>query len=116
MNIATLKNDLINKLNNLSAEQLQTVANLVEQLEQDTDPETMTVREAKAMEKWEFLLKHDRERDESDPLSNQEIQMICEVLRRQNKNLPSGLAKSKLNIPDNFNEPLPDEILDLFYQ
>ena len=35
--------------------------------------------------------------------------------KKKNKR-PIGLARGKINIPDNFNDPLPDEILDLFYK
>jgi hypothetical protein len=47
-------------------------------------------------------------------LSNEEIEKIWQSYRQENKCRPLGLAKGKFKVPDDFNEPLPDEILDLF--
>lgn len=116
MNSATIKNQLINKINNLSAEQLNLVANLVNQFEQDSHSDTMMEKEAKAIEKWEYLLKHHREMNDNDPISNEEIRLIRVVLSRQGKNIPLDLPKDDFFIADDFNAPLPDDIIDLFYQ
>lgn len=48
------------------------------------------------------------------PLTNEDIDKIVESYRQQNKQRPIGLAKGELTIGDDFNDPLPDEILDLF--
>lgn len=47
-------------------------------------------------------------------LTNEDINRIVESYRRQGKKLPIGLAKGQFTVPDDFNDPLPDEILDLF--
>jgi hypothetical protein len=47
-------------------------------------------------------------------LTNEEIDLILESYRQKNKVRPRGLCKGEFITPDNFNEPLPDEILDLF--
>jgi len=52
--------------------------------------------------------------DTDYPLTNEDIDRIVESYRQQNKQRPVGLAKGEFTVPDNFNDPLPDEILDLF--
>lgn len=47
-------------------------------------------------------------------LNNEEIEEILETYRQENKSRPQGLDKGLFKVPDNFNEPLPDEILNLF--
>jgi hypothetical protein len=47
-------------------------------------------------------------------LTNEEIDKVLQIYRQENKSRPSGLAKGEFVVPDDFNEPLPDEILDLF--
>ena len=47
-------------------------------------------------------------------LTNEQIDNILQIYRQENKLRPWGLAKGEFVVPDNFNEPLPDEILDLF--
>lgn len=47
-------------------------------------------------------------------LSNQEIAQILDEYRQLQKPRPMGLGKGEFHVPDNFNEPLPDEILALF--
>lgn len=42
--------------------------------------------------------------------TNEEIDKIVESYRQQNKLLPIGLAKGEFVVPDDFNDPLPDEI------
>jgi hypothetical protein len=42
------------------------------------------------------------------------IDRVVESYRQQNKPLPIGLAKGEFTVPDDFNDSLPDEILDLF--
>lgn len=91
MNTNTMQKELIEKMKNLSIEQLQLVANLINQIELDSDANTMSLKEARAMEKWEYLLKHHQEMNDDDPISNEEIEMIRNVLRRQGKNRPLDL-------------------------
>ena len=68
------------------------------------------------MDKWQYLIKNNRELDESKPLANVEIEIICQVLSEENKTRPVGLAKSEFAVPDDFNDSLPEDILDSFYQ
>ena len=89
--MASIREKLDQKLNNLSPEQLDSVHKFVESMEH---------RSTQVNSEYS--------------LSNEDIDRIVESYRQQNKPLPIGLAKSKLNIPDDFNDPLPDEILDLF--
>jgi hypothetical protein len=51
----------------------------------------------------------------NDPLSNEEIKLIRRLLSHQGKNLPLDLLKDSFFIADDFNAPLPDDIIDLFY-
>jgi hypothetical protein len=43
------------------------------------------------------------------------MRLIRGVLSSQGKNLPLDLPKDDFFIADNFNAPLPDDIIDLFY-
>ena len=95
-----MQKELIEKLKNLSVEQLQLVANLINQIEIDSH--------AKAMKKWEHLLKYHQEMNDDDPISNEEIQIIRNTLRSQNKNIPLDLPKDDFFIADDFNDPLRD--------
>jgi len=53
--------------------------------------------------------------DNKNPLSENEIKIICQFLGQANQSRPVGLAKEEFAVPDDFNNPLPDEVLDLFY-
>lgn len=47
----------------------------------------------------------------------QQVLQFVESLKEQKleiKQRPFGLCKDEFTIPDDFNKPLPDEILDLF--
>jgi hypothetical protein len=89
--MTSIREKLDQKLNNLSPEQLDSVHQFVESIE------------------------HQQPLTNIDyPLTNEDIDRIVESYRQQNKPLPIGLAKGKLNISDDFNDPLPNEILDLF--
>lgn len=68
------------------------------------------------IEKWQYLIKHHQELDEVTPLSNSEIDTICQYLAEQNQTRPMIESEQKIGIPHNFNDPLPDEILNSFYQ
>ncbi len=82
---------LIQKLDNLSTEQLSSVYEFVEFLEYRQKP---TAPE--------------------NPQTNEEIDRVVELYRQLAKPRPRGLAKGEVIVPDDFNAPLPDEILDLF--
>jgi hypothetical protein len=89
--MTSIREELNRKLNNLSPEQLNSVRQFVDSLE-DRQPIA----------------------DSEYPLTNEDIDRVIESYRQQNKPLPIGLAKGEFTVPDDFNDPLPDEILDLF--
>lgn len=89
--MSNIREELNRKLNKLSNEQLDSVRQFIESLEvqpQSIHPEP--------------------------PITNEDIDRIVESYRQQNKQRPIGLAKGEFTVPDDFNDPLPDEILDLF--
>lgn len=86
-----IREELDRKLNNLSPEQLDSVRKFVDSIEHRSTPT-----------------------NPGHPLTNEDIDRIVESYRRQNKQRPIGLAKGEFTVPDDFNDPLPDEILDLF--
>ena len=88
--MTNIKEELYHKLDNLSTEQLNSVRQFVDSLADKQQTE------------------------EEIPVTNEDIDRIVESYRRQNKPLPIGLAKGEFVVPDDFNDPLPDEILDLF--
>lgn len=90
----SLRDRAIEKLNNLSTEELNLVCQFVEFLEYRQH--SIDIKELK------------------NATTNEEIDKIVETYRQQNKLLPIGLAKGEFVVPDDFNEPLPDDILDLF--
>lgn len=87
----SLRLRVIQKLNKLSIEQLSSVYQFVEFLEYQQKPIA-----------------------QENPQTNEEIDRIVESYRQLHLPRPSGLAKGEFIVPDNFNAPLPDEILDLF--
>lgn len=89
--MTTIKDEINRKLNNLSLAQLQSVNQFLESLEHQPTPANPEY-----------------------PLTNEDIDRIVESYRQQNKQRPIGLAKGQFIVPDDFNDPLPDEILDLF--
>jgi len=115
MDNITFKNQLIKKINTLSAEQLHLVANLVSQFEQDFNSEKMTEKESRAIAKWKFLLHNQKKINNNDSLSNEEIKLIRGFLSSEGEKLPVNLPKDDFFITDDFNAPLPDDIIDLFY-
>lgn len=86
-----IRAELDRKLNNLSSEELNSVCQFVDFLKYLQQSETI-----------------------EHPETNEDIDRIVESYRRQNKPLPIGLAKGEFTVPDDFNDPLPDEIVDLF--
>ena len=89
--MTNIREKLDRKLNNLSSEELNSVHKFVESLGTKAQPEKI-----------------------EKPLTNGDIDRIVESYRQQGKKLPIGLAKGQFTVPDDFNDPLPDEILDLF--
>lgn len=116
MNSLTMKNHLIKKIKTLSYEQLELVANLIHQLEQNFESEKIIEAEEKAIKKWEYLLEKDKKNEQYNSISNEEIVLIRQFFIRESKNLPLDLPKDDFFIADDFNAPLPDDIIDLFYQ
>jgi hypothetical protein len=53
--------------------------------------------------------------DNKNPLSENEIKVICQFLSQSHQSRLVGLARGEFTISDDFNEPLPEEVLDLFY-
>ena len=89
--MTNIREELNRKLDNLSTEQLSSVYQLVESLEYEQQP-----------------------KQDELPVTNEDIDRIVESYRKQNKKRPIELAKGEFIVPDDFNAPLPDEILDLF--
>lgn len=89
--MTNIREELAQKLDKLSTEQLKSVCQFVEFLEYQQQSVTTET-----------------------PITNEDIDRIVESYRQQNKRRPIGLAKGEFTVPDDFNDPLPDEILDLF--
>ena len=89
--MTSIRQELDRKLNNLSAEQLNSVRQFIDSIE-DKQPEI----------------------NPEYPLTNEDIDRVVESYRQQNKQRPIGLAKGEFTVGDDFNDPLPDDILDLF--
>ncbi|MEM7595417.1 MAG: DUF2281 domain-containing protein [Cyanobacteria bacterium P01_A01_bin.83] len=89
--MTSIREELDRKLSNLSPEQLDSVRQFVESLENQP---------LSAYPGY--------------PLTNEDIDRIVESYRQQNKQRPIGLAKGEFTVPDDFNDPLHDEILNLF--
>ncbi len=93
--MTNIREELAHKLDQLSTEQINLVCQFVESLDVCLSSEGYS-------------------HEEGIPLTNKDIDRVVESYRKQNKPLPIGLAKGEFIVPDNFNEPLPDDILDLF--
>ena len=104
--MSNTKEELDRKLNNLSPEQLNSVCQFVEFIEYKQYA-TKTEPEKDFTEENEANLPY-------PPETNEDIDKIVEYYRRQNKPLPIRLTKGEFTVPDDFNDPLPDKILDLF--
>ena len=116
MNLIELRHNLTEKLAFLSEEQLNLVSQFVAQLQLQNPLINNHEHEEKALQKWQYLKENNQELDEENPLTDQEIEVICQVFSQQNKKRPAGLCQGEFTISDDFNEPLPEEIVDLFYQ
>jgi hypothetical protein len=116
MNLTELRHNLTEKLAFLSEEQLNLVSQFVAKLELENPPINTHKYEEKALQKWQYLKQNNQELDDENPLNDQEIEVICQVLSQQNKKRPAGLCQGEFTISDDFNEPLPEDIVDLFYQ
>ena len=86
MNSTEIQERLINKLEHLSSEQLNSV--------------------------WQFVQSLESEKVLTD---NEVIDAILKTYQQNNKKRPLGLCEGEFIVPDNFNEPLPDEIIESFY-
>lgn len=58
--------------------------------------------------------KPDHHQAKHEVLTNERIEEILQTYRQENKHRPIGLAKGDFVVPDDFNAPLPDDILNLF--
>ena len=104
--MTSIRKELDHKLNNLSPEQLDSVRQFVDSLEHQpiqADPDYPLTGDTSPVG---F--------PQGRALTNEDIDRIVESYRQQNKQRPIGLAKGQFTVPDDFNAPLPDEILDLF--
>ena len=105
--MTSIREKLDRKLNNLSPEQLNSVCQFVESMERKKSANSeSSAKLASNPEDYEHL--------NNLPETNEDIDRVVESLRKQNKLLPIGLAEGEFTVPDDFNDPLPDEILDLF--
>ena len=100
----------------MSADNLNLVGQFIDKLtHQEAANKSDNYLTEKALQKWQFLVKNNQEMDRKNPLSENEIKIICQFLGQANQSRPVGLAKEEFAVPDDFNNPLPDEVLDLFY-
>ncbi len=105
MNRIKLRNNLTEKLAFLSEEQLNLISQLVDEFNLSQDFFANKEKEEKILKKWQYLLKNNRELDESQPLSDSDIKIICQILIKENKTRPGVIANGEFTIPDNFNDP-----------
>lgn len=112
MNVSQLKERLTARLDRLSAAQLTQIENLIDSFESSIEE----TRETLAWEKWQYLREHHQEKEDQEPLSNEEIDLVCSFLTKRLLSRPLETEKQKVFISDDFNEPLPDDVINLFYQ
>ena len=67
------------------------------------------------LQKWQYLSENGQELDPENPLTEAEIIQIRQLLHSLNQSCPVGLAQGEFTVPDNFNDPLPDDVLVSFY-
>ncbi len=90
MNIAELRNKSTQKIASFPENKLKIVASLLEQIDSNQD---YSEEENKTIEKWQFLLNKNKDLDEVQTLYDQEIKVICQILSKESKKRPVGLAK-----------------------
>lgn len=78
--------------------------------------EFLTEQESLILKKWEYLVEHDCELDTENPLSDSELEIVRQILSRQSKKRPDVPKKDEIFIADDFNAPLPEDIIESFYQ
>ncbi|BAG00314.1 MULTISPECIES: hypothetical protein [Microcystis] len=116
MNDVELRQLLTEKLAILSADNLNLVGQFIDKLtHQEAANKSDNYLTEKALQKWQFLVKNNQEMDNTNPLSENEIKIIWQFLSQSHRSRPVGLARGEFTISDDFNEPLPEEVLDLFY-
>ncbi|GBF79794.1 hypothetical protein AsFPU1_1194 [Aphanothece sacrum FPU1] len=116
MNDVELCQYLMEKLGILSPDELNLIWQFIDNLTQEkASNKSDNYLIEKALKKWQFLIKNNQEMENKNPLSENEIKIICQFLGQANQSRPVGLAKEEFAVPDDFNNPLPDEVLDLFY-
>ena len=115
MNLTELRNNLTEKLAFLSEEQLNLVSQFVAKLELQNPSINNQEYKEKAWQKWQYLRENNQELDDKNPLTDQELQVICQILSQQKKKRPAGLCQGEFTISDDFNDPLPEDIIALFY-
>ena len=112
MNETKLKHRLNQQLHSLSTDQLNRVCQFVENLSNEISP---TQLDEILLNKWQYLLEKGQELNPEQPLTETEITQIRHLLYSLNQSCPIGLAQGEFTVSDNFNDPLPDDILASFY-
>lgn len=116
MNDIELRQFLTEKLASVSPDTLNLIRQFVGHLtEQQGEITSHNYLIENALKKWNFLIENDQELDPNNPLNDNEIQVIRQFLRESNQSRPLGLAKGEFTVPDDFNQSLPEEVLDGFY-
>jgi len=116
MNNIELQHRLTEKIATLSPETLNLIWQIVENLTQDkSSAKNEEYPIENLLQKWQYLINNNQELEPNQPLENGDIQRICQFLSQSQECRPVGLAHNEFTVPDNFNDPLPDEIIDLFY-
>ncbi len=116
MNNAELQHQITQKIATLSPENLNLIWQIVENLTQNqSSVNEQEFSTENLLQKWQYLIKNNQELKPDQPLENNDIQQICQFLSQSHESRPIGLAHNEFTVPDDFNDPLPDEIIDLFY-
>ena len=114
-----LQTKILNELKKMPIELQEEVFNYAQYLRSKLNNQislkSLTAKELEIMKKWEYLLEYDRELDTENPLDDSELEVVRQVLSRQNKTRPNVPKKEEIYIAEDFNAPLPDDILDSFY-
>jgi hypothetical protein len=114
-----LQTKILNELKKMPIELQEELFNYAQYLRSKLNNQnsfkSLTAKELEIMKKWEYLLEYDRELDTENPLDDSELEVVRQVLSRQNKTRPNVPKKEEIYIAEDFNAPLPDDILDSFY-